>query len=387
MAIQSPATSRKTLLSRARPGRILLLGLALALGGAQPEWFVDAVTAASDTSPRPPEMTLSTPPGSPSISKNVINAKEGEPVNIDIKVFDTANTQGYTSFSLVAKPANFPPGATLVFDALKGVGHYTWTPQPGDAQNYPSASVTFVAENTFLKGTSQEKVLLVLGDVSAPAFSSTIPSKKAVQVKTRLKFPITVTSTSPKLKIKARGLPKGAILGPTKKGGAGRWVAVMTWKPKAKQDGYQRTTTFTAIARNNGQVQQASMTVMFESALVPCSYGKALAMSQASWDAASSTYTVSGTGPAKEPVVLGFRLNGEPLTSVPIVADCQGNWSYTGLVDDANNAPCGIRATVGSDVVSKPLANASESCVKSPVCPEGQTWYPADASGMGAMCM
>jgi hypothetical protein len=385
MAIQ-PHPTRKTPPSSKMRGRILLAALALALGGAQPAWFVDAVTAASDTS-NPPEMTLSTPSGSPSISKNVINAKEGEPVNIDIKVYDTANTVGYTSFDLEAKPANFPPGATLTFDPSKGEGHYTWTPQAGDAQNYPSATVTFVAKNTYFQTTTQEKVLLVLGDASAPAFSSTIPAKKAVQVKTRLKFPITVTSTSPKLKIKAQRLPKGAILGPTKKGGAGRWVAVMTWKPKAKQDGKQYNTTFTAIARNNGQVQQATLAVMFESALVPCSYGKALAMNQASWDAASSTYTVSGTGPAKEAVTLGFRQNGEPLTSVPIAADCQGNWTYTGKVDDANNAPCGIRATVGSDVASKPLANADpNSCVKSPACTEG-TWYPADASGMGAMCM
>lgn len=376
----SPALGTRQLPMRRKLGKTLITAVILGIGGAEPQLFIDGVTAASTKpEPSPPTVAISAPDGSPSITKDRVQVEEGQTVILDIKVYDPRDTHGlYHDFSLEALPVGTPPGASLAFNQLKGIGRYTWTATAGSAQSYPNTVITFVAKNTFLGGTTKHSVTLAFGAIAAPTFDASVPATQVATVGQKLKFPVIVNSSSPKVKIKARSLPPGAKLSPARKSGTGRWTANLTWKPRAKQAGLSRTTTFTATAKNQGEAQQASMSITFTAA--------SLAIKQAQWNAATSQLTASGTGPKGQPVSLKFSPGGQDLTKVPIVVGADGLWTYTGSIE-ANNAPCAIEAQAGAEAATLAVGAAPAACVAAPVCAAPTQWYPESASGMAGMCM
>lgn len=368
---------------RGPAGKILVAVLALGVGGAEHRLFIDGVTAATKPAARPPTLAIGVPAGSPALAKDTIQIEEGQSVVIDLKVYDPRDTQNlYHDFKLEVSPPNFPPGATLGWNSLTGQGRYTWTPGPGDAQSYPHAALTFVATNTFLGGTTKHKINLAMGHIPPPAFDSSIPARKNAGIGEKLKFPLSVESAGSRVKIKARGLPPGALLGATRKDrGTGKWIATLAWKPKAKQAGFSRETTFTAVARDShGNVQQATLSVTF-------TVGSAgFAIDQARWNASTSQLAASGTGTAGQPVTLSFGPSGPSITKVPIVVDGKGAWEYIGKVEPSN-APCAIQAQAGGETATLAVASAPSTCVATPNCPSPMQWYPENTSGMEGMCM
>lgn len=359
-------------------GKSLVAALVLGIGGAEPKLFIDGVTAAT-TKPDPVPPTVEITAADGSSVKGIVAVKEGETVTLDIKVYDPRDTQGlYHDFSLQALPTNTPPGASLAFNALKGLGRYTWTAVEGDAARYPSTTITFVASNTYLGGTTKQQVTLSLGDLPTPVFSTAIPAQQTAEVGKRLKFPLTVSSPSSKVRIKASRLPPGATLGPTRKTpNTQQWTAVLKWKPKAKHTGHSYATTFTAIGKDGSTALQSTLGVTFTAAT--------LLLQQARWNADSSQLTVAGKGPKGQSISLGFSPGGTALTNVPISVDGQGLWSHS-LQVEAANAPCAVQARTGNQAATLAVDSAPAACVATPVCTDPAQWHPED-SGAPAQCM
>lgn len=242
--------------------KFVIATVALAIGGAEHEFLIDGVTAASDTGPRPPELTLT---ATPPLSRGVIRVTEGQTVTINLRMYDSQDPTGQYNDDLVPKvlPADTPPGAKFQWSPNGATARYTWTPAVGDAATYPEVALTFTATNSFLGGTSQEKVTLSFATVTAPEFTASVPDTVTGIAKQRTLLPIQASATT-KTKIIGRKLPKGARLGATRKNAAtGLWTAQLRWKPKANQVGKTYTSTFIAKSKVNGQVLQSNHTIVF----------------------------------------------------------------------------------------------------------------------------
>lgn len=385
--IEIQADKRKKALSSVRglAVKMLVAVILLGMGGSQHPLFIDGVTAATTPGPTPPSLEFSTDDSSPAIVKDTIRVAEGQTVTLFIQVYDPADIEHkYRDFSLKVLPENTPPGAKFAFDSLRSRGRYTWTAASGDAASYPNTLLTFEAENTFLTGKTTQTITLSMEEVQAPVFDASIATEQTVSVGEKLKLPLAVASNARKVKIKAKNLPKGAHLGPTRKiRSTGQWTAKLVWKPKSKHSGQTFTPTFTATAKERGgNARQTTMQIAFsvgESA-------STVSVTQAQWNPSTIQLSVAGTGTAGQKISLSFP-DGTPITKVPITVQSGGDWSHQGKLEAAN-APCAVVAKSGGAVSEKfAVQDAPANCVNAPNCQGGLQWFPESVTGMEGMCM
>jgi hypothetical protein len=257
---------------------------------------VDAYAGASTTAPvvvATPNISLSTPSGSPAIITNgnqkSIQAVVGNPVTINV---NTSDPNGYNGFVIAGATQNnlfyynanaylivqggnlytktpsttlLPSGSTLS-NKVNSVNNntqtaFTWTPTQADTNT--SVAVSFIATNYYYPNSPVSRtqtVTINTVDTTTPSFSMNAEQTLVMGVAVQIPVTVIPDSDGDNVLISASNLPAGAVLGAAAKNASGQWVAVLTWTPTAAQIG---SNIITFVAQDVGETNVASNQVTF----------------------------------------------------------------------------------------------------------------------------
>lgn len=264
--------------------RVFLIYIVVLTATYEPFNLVDGVAGATVINVVAPDLSLTTPTGSPPIVTNgnlkSMQVNVGQTVTIDIQgsdpygyinsvivgvsqdaffyYSDTNYINGQYQ-SIVAPTVLLPTGSQLKNKLGTTVNNYSqsqfkWTPTAAYANT--SVNVQFIAGNFFYVSnkiatspiTQSETVainVLAANDTLAPVFS--VSKSQTVNAGIINNIPITVLPDSDQdsVVISSNNLPTGAVLGNAAKMPNGSWVSIMSWTPQTNQVGVQNV-TFTA---------------------------------------------------------------------------------------------------------------------------------------------
>ncbi|MDD4913986.1 MAG: hypothetical protein PHW13_02965 [Methylococcales bacterium] len=258
----------------------LLIAVILTVTFEPADFMVDAYAGASSTNivVATPNMSLSTPTGSPGIVTNgnqkTIQAVAGQAVTININTSDpngyngyvfagaTQNNQFYYAADSYVYSQNgglylgtpstaLLPASSTVTNHYSSVGNYSqstfaWTPTQADTGT--SVTVTFIASNYYQPTTPKsftQSVTINTVETTTPSFSMNATQTLLLGVEAKIPVTVIPDTDNDNVLITANSLPTGAVLGTAAKNASGQWVAVLTWTPATDQIG-STTITFSA---------------------------------------------------------------------------------------------------------------------------------------------